>query len=222
VFDKADCLFFGYKIIYKFLAAAKKAIKHPSFDKNKKSIVESFLCDSRQVPKVYKECASDFNISAFVQNAFDLLRMMTLPEEDEIFLYLVDRTKVKRDEDVSSEDSGDSENEQEEEEEILKKSPKTTPSSTKKRKTTAMSTSEKLQHLSCYRRQFERVWLLLLSLPLTGAQHKLVLKHLPTHVIPALPRPLLVADYLTRSYEEGGFIAVLALGIGFITFIIEA
>ena len=48
-------------------------------------------------------------------------------------------------------------------------------------------------------------------MPLTDAQHKIVLKHLPEHVIGVMTHPLLLADYLTESYERGSIVAILAL-----------
>ena len=66
-----------------------------------------------------------------------------------------------------------------------------------------MSRSEQLVHLSSHRKAFSRAWLALLALPLDPSQHKVVLKHLPEHVIGVLSQPLLLADYLTQSYEQG-------------------
>lgn len=205
--------------MHRFLAAAKKMFRNPKFKKNSKVMIESFFCDSKLVPKIYKDCAANFESSAFVQNAFDILRMMTLPDDEDSLCFLVDRSKIRREDHSSSE--GDSENSDEEDSETLKKDFKkpVVASPTKKPKLSTMSTSEQLKHLSCYKRQFERVWLMLLSLPLTAGQHKLVLKHLPQHVIPILPRPLLVADYLTKSYDEGGFVSVLALGKFILTYL---
>jgi len=74
-----------------------------------------------------------------------------------------------------------------------------------------LSRPEQLVHLPSHRRAFAKAWLALLALPLSPAQHKIALKHLPDHVIGELPQPLLLADYLTQSYEQGGVVAVLAL-----------
>lgn len=61
------------------------------------------------------------------------------------------------------------------------------------------------------RRLFGKAWVCLLSFPLSVASHTLVLRHLPAQVIPAMTHPLRLADYLTRCYELGGALAVLAL-----------
>lgn len=70
---------------------------------------------------------------------------------------------------------------------------------------------EKLQDVDYYKKAFSKAWLALLSLPFTAAQHKLLLKHLPEHVVPNMRNPMLLADYLTQSYATGGMVAVLAL-----------
>lgn len=62
-----------------------------------------------------------------------------------------------------------------------------------------------------HKRAFSKLWLSLMSLEMTAGQHKIVLKHLPYMVLPYLDQPLLLADYLTRSYESGGVVSVLAL-----------
>lgn len=69
----------------------------------------------------------------------------------------------------------------------------------------------KLTHMPSYHKVFSAVWLTLLSFPLSKNQHKLILNHLPDQVIDVMPQPLLLADYLTQSYNCGGIVAVLAL-----------
>eukprot|EP00597_Dinobryon_sp_UTEXLB2267_P007577 CAMPEP_0170093788 /NCGR_PEP_ID=MMETSP0019_2-20121128/26745_1 /TAXON_ID=98059 /ORGANISM="Dinobryon sp., Strain UTEXLB2267" /LENGTH=473 /DNA_ID=CAMNT_0010314747 /DNA_START=335 /DNA_END=1759 /DNA_ORIENTATION=- len=76
----------------------------------------------------------------------------------------------------------------------------------------ALPVSQQLRRLACYRRVFSRCWLCLLSLPLSAPQTKVILKHLPEHVMHLLTRPILLADFLTHCYDSGsGPIAVLAL-----------
>lgn len=58
---------------------------------------------------------------------------------------------------------------------------------------------------------FSQAWIATLSLPMPISQHKVLLRHLPEHVMSRLKNPLLLADYLTQSYNLGGGIAVLAL-----------
>lgn len=73
------------------------------------------------------------------------------------------------------------------------------------------SRAEQALDVEAHKRAFSKLWLALMSLNMTAAQHKLILKHLPYHVLPYLDQPLLLADYLTKSYESGGVVAVLAL-----------
>eukprot|EP01042_Synura_sphagnicola_P001938 gene1938-2289_t len=71
---------------------------------------------------------------------------------------------------------------------------------------------EELQNIKCYKRRFTKAWLLFLALSAHSvAQHKLILKHLSEYVMPAISRPILLADYLTSCYNKGGVLAVLAL-----------
>lgn len=82
---------------------------------------------------------------------------------------------------------------------------------TGKRARPAVNIYEKLQDVTYYQKAFSKAWLSLLSLPFTAAQHKLLLKHLPEHVVPHMRNPMLLADYLSQSYATGGMVAVLAL-----------
>ena len=54
-------------------------------------------------------------------------------------------------------------------------------------------------------------WLAFLRLPLPAVTFKRVLLRLHTTVLPVLPNPLLVADFLTRSLQRGGMAGMLAL-----------
>ena len=82
----------------------------------------------------------------------------------------------------------------------------------KKKKQKKLSRAEQLQDLHSYRKAFTKAWLALLSLrQLTMAQHKLILRHLPEHVMGNVDRPLLLADYLSQGFALGGVVAVLAL-----------
>jgi hypothetical protein len=80
-----------------------------------------------------------------------------------------------------------------------------------KRARAALTLFDRLSDPMQYKRAFSKAWLGLLALPFTPAQHKLLLKHLPEHVVPHLRNPMLLADYLTSSYATGGMVAVLAL-----------
>jgi len=70
---------------------------------------------------------------------------------------------------------------------------------------------QRLTDIIYYKKGFSKAWLMLLSLSFTSQQHKLILKHLPEHVIPNMRNPMLLADYLTQSYAIGGIVAILSL-----------
>lgn len=80
-----------------------------------------------------------------------------------------------------------------------------------KKKSRKMSEKEKLRTVAAYQKLFSKAWLSLLSLPFSLNEHKVLLKHLPDNVVRYLVNPLLLADYLTQSYNCGGVVAVLAL-----------
>lgn len=59
--------------------------------------------------------------------------------------------------------------------------------------------------------KFTKVWMCFLSLPLPLDVYKEVLVTLHQAVIPYLSNPILLCDFLTRSYDIGGVISVMAL-----------
>lgn len=58
---------------------------------------------------------------------------------------------------------------------------------------------------------FGDAWLACLRLPLRPAVYRQVLLFLPGNVIPYMPSPVRLADFLTEAYGLGGVQAVLAL-----------
>lgn len=129
----------------------------------------------------------------------------------------------EEDEDEEEESSSESEIEEEEEEEeedlrkvVGKKSKargNVKESSAKRPRVNAgnVRVSGRAHEPKAHKKAFSEAWLALLAMPLNIAQHKLVLKHLPEHVMPQLVNPLLLADYLYRGYASGGVVAILAL-----------
>jgi U3 small nucleolar RNA-associated protein 19 len=77
------------------------------------------------------------------------------------------------------------------------------------KKTPATSASER--QLTRHRRAFESAWLACLKLPMRPQTYKRVLLRLPEYVMPHLPSPLKLSDFLTDSYNLGGLTSVLAL-----------
>jgi U3 small nucleolar RNA-associated protein 19 len=80
-----------------------------------------------------------------------------------------------------------------------------------KSKRKVLSRSDEIGIAKYHKRAFGRAWMLLLSFPMSAAVHKLVLKHLPDFVVPNMSQPILLADYLTKSYDIGGVVSVLSL-----------
>ncbi|CAN0140853.1 unnamed protein product, partial [Hapterophycus canaliculatus] len=58
---------------------------------------------------------------------------------------------------------------------------------------------------------FGDAWLACLRLPLPPALYRRVLLFLPGNVIPYMPSPMRLADFLTAAYDLGGVQSVLAL-----------
>ncbi|KAF3919710.1 hypothetical protein ABW20_dc0106669 [Dactylellina cionopaga] len=67
-----------------------------------------------------------------------------------------------------------------------------------------------LFQIATHQRYFQETWLTLLSRPLPSKQRD-ILTILPKRIIPHLPNPRLLMDYLTDTYNSGGVTALLAL-----------
>ena len=66
--------------------------------------------------------------------------------------------------------------------------------------------------LSAHRKALEAAWLGCLRLPdLPPALYRSITQHVARHVLEHLPRPLLLADFFTAAYAQGGLTAVIAL-----------
>ncbi|GAV84154.1 CBF domain-containing protein [Cephalotus follicularis] len=64
--------------------------------------------------------------------------------------------------------------------------------------------------------KFTKAWISFLRLPLTSNVYKEVLVTLHQAVIPYLSNPIMLSDFLTRSYDIGGVVSVMALSSLFI------
>ena len=165
----------------------------------------------------FKEGGDDIKMDkkqawAFTQNAFDLLRIMAIPtdvDEDSLLVAVADDTSDGEEGDELDNDTDSSDDE--DARKGSKKRKVADKGKIKDKGKTRLTLRQKLCDPLSHKRVFSKAWLLLLSLPLSAAQHRLVLRHLPDHVIPELVSPLLLGDYLTQSYEMGGVIAVLSL-----------
>ncbi|RIA95536.1 CBF/Mak21 family-domain-containing protein [Glomus cerebriforme] len=77
-----------------------------------------------------------------------------------------------------------------------------------------------LLQLSAHKRVFSNCWLALMKLPMTQESYKKILLIMHKKIIPYMPQPTLLMDYLTESYNAGGVISILALN-GLFTLINE-
>ncbi|RLN75136.1 hypothetical protein BBJ28_00011879 [Nothophytophthora sp. Chile5] len=153
-----------------------------------------------------------------VSNALRLLAMVQMPEQaDDITTFLVEPKgatanagNLPEDELVSSDDDSD-----DEEEEVLAVTGA-------KRKADADSKTKKakkakgLRSVKQHQHAFSLAWIATLRLKLPQAAYKKVLVQLPDEIMPHLANPLLLADFLTDSYNIGGVTSLLALNSLFI------
>eukprot|EP01063_Lacrimia_lanifica_P009249 TRINITY_DN16257_c0_g1_i1.p1 TRINITY_DN16257_c0_g1~~TRINITY_DN16257_c0_g1_i1.p1 ORF type:complete len:490 (+),score=226.32 TRINITY_DN16257_c0_g1_i1:72-1541(+) len=73
---------------------------------------------------------------------------------------------------------------------------------------------------SCYQRAFTDLWVGLFNIPDLGRERLLfLLDSMHEAIIPYLPTPLVLFDFLSDSYEEGGLAGILALNSLFILMI---
>ncbi len=87
----------------------------------------------------------------------------------------------------------------------------TTEGNTKATRSTKKTLDQQLVDVHAHRNVFTNAWLALFSLPLTKYQLRLTLQHLPSHVLPYMTKPLLLADFLSKTFDKGGVISILAL-----------
>eukprot|EP01041_Mallomonas_annulata_P002903 gene2903-5694_t len=193
VLSKADCVYYAMLVLSSSLRAAKA---------NASSI-------------------SDDSRDTLIRNAVDIMRVIELVDEvdesDLLCVSAMDNDGNEDEEGVSSDDSDDDNEDQQQQQTSvgakrkLPTSSSTDKTSKKARRPHDLSRFQQIRDPASHKRIFNRAWLTLLSMPLTNTQHKLILRHLPEHVVPHMLKPLLLADYLTCCYDKGGAVAVLAL-----------
>eukprot|EP00605_Chrysophyceae_sp_TOSAG23-4_P002958 GSChrysophyteH1.ASY1.ANO1.3257.1 assembled CDS len=204
VFARPDCAYYAFVLIKRALKDAKKALKSSPDSADKKKAGQA----------------------ALYRNALDLLRVIELPPlvdlQQNLRMHSQSGDTDSSNDDMSSDDGeesdratpteSDSDSDSEDLRKVVGKARAKPPPIVNNRvhlgKLRASSDALKPK---AQKKVFSEAWLSLLALPLTNTQHKLVLKHLPEHVMPNLNNPLLLADFLYRSYSKGGVIAVLAL-----------
>ncbi|KAJ1915313.1 Maturation and nuclear export of 40S ribosomal subunits interacting protein [Tieghemiomyces parasiticus] len=62
-----------------------------------------------------------------------------------------------------------------------------------------------------HRQVFDSAWVNFLALPLAPETHKQVLLTMHRHIMPHMHFPALLGDFLTRAYDQGGVLSILAL-----------
>jgi len=103
-------------------------------------------------------------------------------------------------------DDGSSESESESEDEDISSERKR-----KRAKKVSKPASVFERQLTKHRRAYEVAWLACLKLPMRPQTYKRVLLRLPEYVMPHMPSPLKLSDFLTDSYNIGGLTSILAL-----------
>lgn len=75
----------------------------------------------------------------------------------------------------------------------------------------AMSTTSGLKKLTGHRKTFSDAWIAVLRFKLIEEQYKDVLAIMHKRIIPKMPKPQLLMDFLVDSYDAGGSTSLLAL-----------
>ncbi|EQC32958.1 hypothetical protein SDRG_09486 [Saprolegnia diclina VS20] len=159
--------------------------------------------------------------SALVRNALAVMDMVTVPDSrDDIATFLVTPKMTERDiamaakdaEDEDDEDDEDDEEDEDEDEVAVNANGKRPAASTggplkKKKKSKSPSLYNPREH----ERAFSAAWIALLKHQLPEDMYKTVLAKLPDEIMPYLVDPILLADFLTDSYNVGGITSLLAL-----------
>ncbi|KAG7398769.1 Nucleolar complex protein 4 [Phytophthora boehmeriae] len=158
--------------------------------------------------------SADENLT-LVANALRLLAMVEMPQfPEDITSFLVEMkgftSSLPDDELVSSDDDSDAD-----EEEVLagagaKRKAGSDPKAKNAKKSRGLHNVKQHQHV------FSLAWIAVLRHKLPQASYKKVLVKLPDEIMPHLVNPLLLADFLTDSYNIGGVTSLLALNSLFI------
>ncbi|CAI5726858.1 unnamed protein product [Hyaloperonospora brassicae] len=147
-----------------------------------------------------------------VTNALRMLGMVRMPyETEDIVSFLVEPadTALLEPDMVSSDDESD---EEEEEAFCTAGSKRKAGSEPKKTK----DDSRGLRSVKQHRHVFSLAWIAVLRHKLPPAAYRKLLVQLPDKIMPHLVNPLLLADFLTDSYNIGGVTSLLALNSLFI------
>ncbi|CAK4287749.1 unnamed protein product [Aphanomyces euteiches] len=154
---------------------------------------------------------------SFIKNSLTVLNSFIVPEDKPD----VSNFLVKPHEDIQATISGD-ENDSEESDEDSDDDVNDNNKRTMANKESVERPSKKIRKLSSlfdvreHKRAFTSCWIAFLKHSLPEDSYKTVLAKLPNDVMPHLTDPLLLADFLTDSYNIGGITSLLALNSLFI------
>eukprot|EP00127_Corallochytrium_limacisporum_P006729 Clim_evm18s234 gene=Clim_evmTU18s234 len=70
---------------------------------------------------------------------------------------------------------------------------------------------EPLRNLNHHKKGFQDCWLTVLRMPLTRSQYKHILIGMEDNIIPYMSQPILLADFLTMSFQLGGITRLISL-----------
>lgn len=224
VFSKQDCVYHAMRSVSKQLSEVKKEVR----------AAEGGV-DDRDINASANQSIAE-PLQQVIQNSLDLLRLINIayPSDSEDKTEVIDSStfllppsSIDHSEENSDDenDGGDSDSDDEGD---LKPSlvgkrgryskkrtqlaDETLPQPQRKKKKVAqLSASGRLLERACHLKEFSRAWLLLFSLPMSTKQRRLALKHLPAHVTPYLVQPVMLADYLLQTVDQGGVAGILAL-----------
>ncbi|OQR94738.1 nucleolar complex protein 4 [Achlya hypogyna] len=146
--------------------------------------------------------------SPLVHNALAfLMDMVTLPDApEEITSFLVAPKKTEADLALTAgDDSDESDDDDDDEDTVVNAHGKRPAQGSGKSKNTSLYNPREHQ------RAFSACWIALLKHQLPEESYKAVLAKLPNEVMPYLVNPILLADFLTDSYNVGGITSLLAL-----------
>jgi U3 small nucleolar RNA-associated protein 19 len=147
-----------------------------------------------------------------VANALRMVRMVQMPEvPEDIETFLVEPVDGEAaDSDIEGDDGSEEEEEVEKEPAVGAGAKRKADDEKKKKKTTGVRSIKYHQHA------FSMAWIALLRHRLPQDAYRRVLVQLPDDIMPHLANPLLLADFLTDSYNIGGVTSLLSLNSLFI------
>lgn len=171
---------------------------HDLAEKTVEVFEHEYLCNKdvqyyfmRNIRKLADAAGADAD-PAVVQNMFDMLHLVEMPVAEDGLAPMF--ASERGADDAPAED------------EPRKKKAKVDKGKKKKKKA-----APGLWTVLGHQRAFEAAWISFLRLPLTADIYKQVLARLHDSILPHMPTPVVLMDFLTDSYDQGGVVSLLAL-----------